>query len=369
MVKPTVLAFVEDPGAANAIAAMLPSLADGAEVRVLASKGGASWLAALGVAAEVSEGDAAALVDERRPSCVVVGTCEEVESLGLQLVRAARQRGLPSIGVVDGPANVVRRFCGGGGSPLACAPDWIVVPDAATAEAYRALGHPADQVVTMGDPHLARTVAERPRFAAVGRRALRERLFPRLDPERPWVLFLAERSDGLDPRQFRRNAEYTLPAPLGEDRRTHIVLAAFLEARRQLEQSPLALLRLHPKEDAAEYSAYGTQLDAVSQAEPALELVFAADLVVGMTTMLMAEAVALGRPALAILPRVGEAAWLPAAVRGLIPIVARQGEIAPALRAGLRHGACATPDFAHDAGALKRLVERVLQRGACAGSA
>ena len=156
---------------------------------------------------------------------------------------------------------------------------------------------------------------------------------------------------------------------MGEDRRTHIVLAAFLKARRLLDPPPLVLLRLHPKEDAAEYDTYDADFDTVSQAESALETVFAADLVVGMTTMLMAEAVALGRPALAILPRAGESMWLPAAVREFIPVVVRQREIAPALRIGLRHGACATPKFKHDAGALNGLVEQVLRRDACAESA
>lgn len=371
LIQSTVLAFVEDPGGANAIAAMLPGLADGADLHVLASEVGAAQLAAHGVASDVVEAEVEAetLVDGLRPSCVVVGTSEDSSSFGLRLVQAARRRGLPTIGVVDGPANAAWRFRGGGGCPLASAPDWIAVPDEATAEAYSALGHPAERVVTAGEPHLARVAGERSRFEAAGQRTLRKMLFPQLDSARQWIVFLTERSDGLDSRRFRRNADYTLPALQGEDRRTHIVLAAFLKARRLLEPPPVVLLRLHPKEDAADYNAYRPAFDAVSQTEPALELVFAADLVVGMTTMLMAEAVALGRPALAVLPRVEEATWLPADVRGLIPVVARQREIAPALRAGLRHGACATPDFTHNAGALNGLVERALRRGACAESA
>lgn len=356
------LVYVEDPGGANAIAALLPRLGAEAEVRVLASGAGARQLAVLNLPAEKVDpaADADLMIEAHRPRCLVVGTSENATTLGLRLVEAARRTGTPTIGIVDGPANAEWRFRGVGDSPLSSAPDWIVVPDRATAETYRTLGHPSERIITAGDSHLARVTAERPRLAAMGQRVLRESLFPHLDVGRPWVLFLSERSEGLDQTRFRKSATYTLPAPLGEERRTHVVLAAFLAALDALSPRPIAILRLHPKDEPAEYQAYAGAFDATSQTEAPHELVFAADLVVGMTTMLLAEAVALGRPVLSIVPRVYEAVWLPASVRQMIPVVAEMTEIAPAMRTGLARGVVEPPDFAPPSAALDDLRRQVL---------
>lgn len=356
------IAYVEDPGGANAIAALLPRLGADAEVRVLASGAGARQLAVLNLPAETVDpaADADRMIKAHRPHCLVVGTSENSTSLGLRLVQAARRTGTPTVGIVDGTANADWRFRGTGDDPLSSAPDWIVVPDRATAEAYQTLGHPGERIVTVGDPHLARIAAERPRLVAIGQRALRERLFPHLDPDRKWILFLSERSEGLDQARFRKSATYTLPAPPGEERRTHIVLAAFLAALDALRPKPIAMLRLHPKDEPAEYQAYAGAFDATSGTEAPHELVFAADLVVGMTTMLLAEAVALGRPVLSIVPRVCEAGWLPTSVRQIIPVVAEMTEIAPAMRTGLARGVVEPPDFAPPSAALDDLRRQVL---------
>jgi hypothetical protein len=78
-------------------------------------------------------------------------------------------------------------------------------------------------------------------------------------------------------------------------------------------------------------SDYRAHFDTVSQAEPPLEVIHAADAVVGMTSMLMVEATLMQRPTLAILPRVQEAAWLPTLQAGLTPYACDRDSV----RAGL----------------------------------
>ena len=104
-------------------------------------------------------------------------------------------------------------------------------------------------------------------------------------------------------------------------------LAAVAPRRAELH----LVLRLHPKQAGGELSDYRAHFDSVSQAEPSLEVIHAADAVVGMTSMLMVEATLMQRPTLAILPRVQEAAWLPTLQAGLTPYACDRA----AVRAGI----------------------------------
>jgi hypothetical protein len=56
-------------------------------------------------------------------------------------------------------------------------------------------------------------------------------------------------------------------------------------------------------------------------------MVWAADLVIGMTTMLLLEAYLLGRPTLAVLPRISEKEWLVTLSNGLTPTVATHNDL------------------------------------------
>jgi hypothetical protein len=87
------------------------------------------------------------------------------------------------------------------------------------------------------------------------------------------------------------------------------------------------LLRLHPKNTRAELAPFLDRFDRVSQGGSGLELVFAADAVCGMTSMLLAEAAIARRPTLSILPRVSERDWLPSLVQGTIAVATSRGAL------------------------------------------
>jgi hypothetical protein len=67
-------------------------------------------------------------------------------------------------------------------------------------------------------------------------------------------------------------------------------------------------------------------------------MVFACDLVCGMTTMLLYEAALLGRPTLAILPRAVEGAWLPTIASGVTPAAITRPALSRMLPALLNAG-------------------------------
>jgi hypothetical protein len=357
-----VLLLVEDPGAANYVAPLPAAFARcGWRNRLLAAGKAAEQLDALGIAfVPVPTGASAMqLLATHRPSVVLVGTSENPYAVGLDLVRQAQAQNRATVGVVDGPASAPYRFRGGGESPLASAPDWILVPDEAQRRVFVELGHPAAHVIACGHPHYDRVREEREQLTATGREGLRRKLFPQATPNRPVVVFVAEQSDGLESAQFERRADYTLTGRGMSDRRTDIVLDEFLDAVSVLEESPYVVLRLHPKNTCQEFVRYSSEIGSMSRGNSALEVVFAADLVVGMTSILLLEAALLGRPTLSILPRAAERAWLGTIAAGFTRCALSRTEVRQALSDSLarpQEVETAAVDRAFPAGATDRIV-------------
>ncbi len=306
-----VLFFVEDPGAANMLAGLPDALQD-LEMIVWAGPQALNGARELGFKAAPPENS------QPDVDMFVVGTSENPDTQAFSLIEAARTRSIPSAGLVDGPANSVRRFRGRTDNSLAHAPDWLLVPDQAIARSYEDLGFDPARIHCVGHPALDRVRGWRDH--APGRRALKRKLFPGAGTDQPVLLFLSELSDGLDPASFRRSRDYRLSGRGGADARTRIVLEELLDALTRLDGKPYVALRPHPKERLSEYGAYRSEIDQMGVPGAPLEAVWAADHVVGLSTILLAEATVLGRPTLSILPREVERTWLSTVSLGLTPV-------------------------------------------------
>lgn len=316
-----ILTYVEDPGAANYLTAVLTSLGQaGTVVCPLASGAGYERLCQDGhPVVSIGTGDTAdSLLERFAPTLIVVGTSENTESLGLDLIRVGRQHGIITVGVIDGAANAAWRFAGTTENPLAYAPDWVLVPDEMVRQNYLALGLCDERVVVAGHPHYDQVQAAWSGLSAQGRAAVRARLFPNAG-ERPVVTFIAEISTGLDPGQYVKDASYTLQGRGRSARRTDVVIEELLDALAKLPCRPYCVLRLHPKNTLDEFAPYIPEFDQVSHLEKAWDVVFSSDLVVGMSSHLLIESAILRRPTLSILPRACEQEWLPTITAGLTP--------------------------------------------------
>jgi len=320
------LILVEDPGAANFAAALPAGLRGLGHSAELWARGHArARLAELGVPCRTAEGPPERLLGDGAVRAVAVGTAEDPDCHGLTLIDLARRNGLVSIGLVDGPANADLRFRGRGGHPLAHAPDWLAVPDPGSRRRYLDLGFPAARIVACGHPHFDRVRRVGEALDQEGREAVRRRLFADAGL-RPILAFLAELSHGLAPANFRSGPDYTLTGR-GSRGRTEIALEEVLDALPPGPRRPYVVLRLHPKNGADDYAAYAGEVDCVSRSESALEVVFAADLVVGLSTVLLDEAAVLGRPTLAVLPRPAEREWLQSVAWGATAAVSERSDL------------------------------------------
>ncbi|MEX2649731.1 MAG: hypothetical protein WD673_12040 [Alphaproteobacteria bacterium] len=315
-----VLILVEDAGAAN-MAAPLPAALEpfGLSTRLVAAGAATRQLRDLGTPSEPLDGRSAkALLADAAPRLVAVGTSEDADAVGLDLVTAARALSIPNAGLVDAPTNATSRFRGRGSATFGHAPDALLVADAATRSDFVAAGWAASRIEVVGHPHRDRVRAERRRLDVEGRASARARVLPDAPADRPVLVLLAEASDGLDPAQFRRTDDYTLLGRGRGHRRTDIVIEEVLDAAATMVPRPWILLRPHAKNGAGEFDGYRAKVGRLGRDETMFDLLYAADLVVGLTTAALDEAALLGRPTLSVVPRAAEAAWLASA--GLTPV-------------------------------------------------
>jgi len=299
-----ILIFAEDPGAANFLTDLPSALAaHGHSVHFATSGAATDYLRRRGHSVDLLPGqcDLEALLAQLAPRLLVIGTAENPDSFGLRLTAIARRLGIPSVGVLDSSTHVGYRFRGRSDNPLEFCTDVAIVPDRVARNALVELGLADSRIVVAGHPH----------WDHVRGVERSQRPVQRAVPDRTVVLFAAEISSGMDPGQFQRSDEYTLHGSGRSLGRTEIVVEEFLVAAAPFRRRLHLVLRLHPKQSRTDLADYQREFDAVSHAEPSLQAIHAADVVVGMTSMLMIEAALMKRPTLAILPRALEAAWLP----------------------------------------------------------
>lgn len=357
-----ILLHADDPGGANFIAPLSERLLkEGIASRFQIAPGLTEYAADRGMKCLTHDRMSGTGRTLAGVKLLLVGSSEDPDCVAHELVDAARAAGIPSLGVVDMKVNADRRFRGRGNDPLGHAPDWLAVTDAAAALAYSSLGYPRDRLLVVGHPHYDQVRAQSRKFEAQDRAHLHKSAYPSAPQGRPVWLFLAEGVDQLNPSVSFRGPDYTLHGRGKNDFRSVIVLEELLDAAAALSPVPWIVLRLHPKNRAEDFIDLVPELGMVSQGGDPLPLVWAADFVFGMTTMLLLETYLLGRPHLSILPRCSERAWLPTIEDGLTGSVCSRDELKRILASG-----CAGFAAGEDrlpSGAVENLLGFIKQTG------
>jgi len=317
--------FVEDPGPAHYVASLPGSLAENGWHSVVYATGLARNVLLNRQIPFIAVDEFAtpeSILHQLQPRLLLTGTSESPDSLGLQLIRAAQQYGIVTAAFIDAGMNSEYRFRGNSNEALFFAPDWILVPDDWTRHDFIRIGARADRTVICGHPQYDYVLSLRRTWTAEDRNNWRRQFLPAVADRQQVIVFLSEGSERVSllspipPLQ-----EYTLQGWGNRTGRTEIILEEFLMAAQTLQQRPYLVLRLHPKDHQNDFHIYTTDFDHIDYELPPLELVFCADLVVGMTSMLLMEAALLGRQTLSILPRVEEMYWLSGVRDGMIPHV------------------------------------------------
>lgn len=195
---------------------------------------------------------------------VVVGTGED--RVWPSVLEVARRNNVPAIALVDSCTSVGHRKAGLDWS------DYVAVPDKHTRQLYYGF----DRVRACGHPRHDALYAMRDGRMPGGNR-------------RPVVMFCTELSSSCDPA-------------LDKEGRTEHAIEAFLAAVKLLPMRPTLILRLHPKTPRGLYNAYLAEFDTISESGFTPPSILYADVVVGLTSSILDEAVVLGRSVLSLAP-------------------------------------------------------------------
>ncbi len=327
----TILLYADDPGAANYLAPLPKALLKfGLTTRFVVSPALAEYCKDREIIAETR-------IPRHTPEqllngvdVVVLGTSEERDCWGHKLLLCAKDQKTQVVGVVDMAVNADKRFRGYSDNPLQFAPDWIVVPDSFCESSFLKIGFSQDRILPIGHPHYDEVRSKRPQCHDAS--VWRTRYFPKAPNDRPLWLFLAEGVDRLDSEQSFRNEDYTLHGRGDTNFRAAICLQELIDAAQDLTPKPWIVLRPHPKNKPEEFSACIAGIDEWAIGGDPTPMLLGADLVVGMTTMLLLEAYLLGCPTLSIIPRNSERTWLPTIMGNLTVSVTTRNELRTAIK-------------------------------------
>ena len=288
-------------------------------------------------------------VDELRaawgetPAELLITGTSHYEAFEPRLWQIARSAGGVSLAVNDAWTNIAPRFA-------EARPDFVGALDPGQAEELVALGFAPGQVRVTGQPWLADLVRRRDEVLARGPAA------PRHADGRVRVLFVSE--------PIASDVAAGSNAPFGFDEFDSFALlhAAAAEAAR-MGPAPAVAIRFHPYEDPRQFlrrleslaPAAGGEVLRSPAEDDAQRWLLWADLVVGIGSTLLLEAIALGRPVVSLQPgRTREDTFI-ASRRGFAEALVDSDVARERLRVLLTDAAARAAEQARNAGFLRTL--------------
>lgn len=248
------------------------------------------------VADAISEDEAAEFMSTSGAAALVVSTSGNSIDLERRFITAARRIGTPSLGLLDFWSNYVDRF-GDAQGRLVYVPDLIAVMDETARAEMIDLGFDPERLVVTGQPAFDDLPLIREGFNTSRRRQIRHELGAA--PGAKLVTFASQPMAavfGASPMS-RRYLGYT----------EHDVLRALIHALEGVTERGVGIVLAivpHPREDPRGLRALTShEIDiVVSRTHLPLEVLMAADLVVGMNSIVLMEASYLGCLTLSLQP-------------------------------------------------------------------
>ena len=303
-----ILIHIEDPGALNLLEGVLENLKKaGLAIYILAEGFAAEKLANSSCLIKKNKNTAQEILIKYSPSLLIVGTSENTNSFGLELILEARLLDIYSIGLVDMWCNTSNRFRGNTKNALFYCPDEVFAPDMKTLEAFKNIGLEENRQTLVGNPVFKRALY----WKESNKNKKNYSGFDKQSIDKLTITFIGEGWDRLDKKASMKNPNYTLKGSGTYDFRTIIVMEELIECLQKLNISCHTILRVHPNSNLDDYLPVANKFNQISIEEDAYEICMRSDVVVGMTSMLLLEACLLGKPTLSILPDIQQRTWMP----------------------------------------------------------
>jgi hypothetical protein len=330
--RPAVLALAGDAGGAAAMTPVLKALLeDGrATLQIFAYRQAATLWRKEGLAFDslderISTEAISKILASRKPSLLFAGTSVNGVDLEKKFINAARQFSIPSLSLLDFWSNYRPRFADSSGN-LTHLPDRIAIMDKQAMTEMMAQGFERERLVVTGQPALDNLGVYRESFGPDRRKSLRLGLG--VEESAVLVSFYSQPFSTFNPGpDDPRYPGYDEHITLG------LLLAALERVSGDLGKKIHLVVRPHPREEPEKFQARAGLVPlTVSTHGDVRDLALASDLVVGMTTMLLVEAVYLGCRTLSFQPGLKVADPLPTTRNGLTRAVYDAGTIDVALK-------------------------------------
>jgi hypothetical protein len=261
-----------------------------------------------------------------RADSLLSATSDNGVNLEKPFIAAARQLGIPSLAVLDHWMNYRLRFANPKGE-LLYVPDRIAIMDEQARSEMVAEGLDPERLVVTGQPAFDELASFRQSATPQQRKALRQMLGVAADEH--MVLFASE------PISTMCGTEPSQPLYPGYTEQTvlRVLVAALERIARQRPEKIVLIVRPHPldRPESLHCVASGPLRLALDGRGKGREVVLAADLVVGMTTMLLVEACLLGCVVLSLQPGLRLADALPTNRWGVSHGIYHEKDVEPAL--------------------------------------
>jgi hypothetical protein len=305
-----------DPGGANVLAALLARHGAALRFDAWSLPRATPVFARVGVAArefpEAFDQQAVRAAWMAAPADFLVTGTSHYDPFEPLLWALARETGAGSLAVVDGWANLALRFVAG-------KPDYVGAVDAGQMDELAAMGFSRERILLTGHPWLSLLVADRERILAQTRPAATG---PGLH-----VLFASE--------AVAADVAKGVNAPYGFDEFEAYAVVHRAAVRAASASCPMTLaVKFHPYEDSADFlrrraalpGGEGLSLVTVEASALPHPWVLWADLVTGVTSMLLLEAIVLGRPVVSVQPGLAREDTFIASARGFAEALTDPGE-------------------------------------------
>ena len=307
-----VLFFLEDPGSVGFISDVLVDLKKSdINLHIMAKNYAVKMLQDKNIDFEEPESEKSIedFIKNKDIKLILTGTSQNVNSLGLFLIDFAKIKKINVISFVDSSADSELRFMGNSDNPLCHKPDWLLVPDQNTKDIYIKLGFSETNILISGSPNYEKISSLKGKMEKKGMPHYRKKLFNK-ELSSPLIIFVDEHSNDGDER-LHKTEEYNFKGRRGLSNRNEVILGEILDILKELEIRNHLVVRLHPKSDETDYSSLISEINDFNSGGDPHELIFSADLVIGMTSVLLMEAHLLGKRVISILPKDSEKEWAP----------------------------------------------------------
>ncbi len=298
-----VLVFVEDPGVTNMVIDFPNILKKfNFKIQIIANNYASEILLKKNIShiKILNERELIKYLKSNDFNIFLVGTSENKNSLGLNLIDIAKDKKILSIGLVDMMANYNCRFSGNSTDPLFYKPDKIIVTDENTKSKFINIGFEKENIFICSHPQEERLKNSKDSL-------IKQKIKNKKNSQR-W-LFVAESSDILNPNESFFNNDFTL---LGRGKckwRTGIVLEEIIDIVKTFNPKPDLVLRMHPKNSEKQFEDWSNEFVFDEILDP-IESVLHSDVVLGMSSNLLVEAMHLGKPVFSVLTRSSEKEWM-----------------------------------------------------------